>query len=102
MSTTGILDLCDVKVDGYDKTAEFYDDVYVQELTIGGGMKTEFVWMDDDCYGDEGEFPAGWYDTNNDYAPLEREQVTIKPGQGLWNYAGTAELTFNWPKVEVK
>ena len=74
------LDLIKVTVDGEAYVpGESGDTVFVNVLNDDGSAACNYSWMD---Y--EGDYEPGWYNVDDDYAPLEADQVVLEPGQGLW------------------
>ena len=74
------IDLTEISVGGPAYVAgECADVVYVQVLESDGSENGNYAWLDL-----AGEFEPGWYDVNNDFAPITDGDVTISIGQGLW------------------
>ena len=94
------IDLCDLKVTGYETVGETYGDVIVQTLTAGGGTDRTFLWYD---YVD-GDRIVGWFEMLEDgsYVELEPNDVVMAAGEGLWSVTTASNLFFCWPKVDVK
>ena len=90
MSASGVYDLMDVSVVGYDDSS--LGDVQVQTLTGSGGTDKTYAWFDyvDDESGDR---IKGWFDPDHDYEPLERGVVTIAVGEGLWSVTMASGLS---------
>lgn len=75
--TTGkAIDLVDLKVTGYDITEGTAGDVNVQKLDAFGRTVAIYTYYDV-----PGEY-LGWY--TEDEQEVEKGEVTIQPGEGLW------------------
>lgn len=75
------IDLCDISVTGY-KT-ESYADVQIQTLTGSGATDRTFEWYE---YGEGEEKVCGWFEyVDEDYVQLEKGDVLLTPGEGLWS-----------------
>ena len=80
MNASGIVDLTEIKVVGYDDSSA--GDVQVQTLTGGGNTDKTYMWYDFSDP-DAGTF-YGWYDGDT-FEALEAGQVTVAVGEGLWS-----------------
>ena len=92
MSASGVYDLTDVKVVGYDAGDEgALGAVQVQTLTGGGSTDKIYMWYDfiDD---DAGVTYYGWYDGDS-FEALERGVVTLAVGEGLWSVTTASGLS---------
>lgn len=87
-----LIDLTDIKVDGYMDVEGYCDGfVNVQTLDEAGRTKETYFWMDDGM-GGAGEF-YGWYPTGGD-TPIAKGVVTIQPGEGLWAFCQRDGFSF--------
>ena len=77
------MNLQDIKVTGYDKSAGYEDaEVTVQTLDAAGRTIETYTWYDV-----PGDF-TGWLDSSDNYV----EDMTVAPGEGL--YAGAPNSDF--------
>ena len=88
MSESGVYDLIDIRVVGY--TDFSMADVQVQTLTGGGSTDTTYLWYDFSDP-DAGTF-YGWYNADT-FEPLQRGDVTIAVGEGLWSVTAASGLS---------
>ena len=105
------VDLINVYVRGYPPFDYEKDeggargDVQVSTLNGGGDSDKNYKWYD---YTIKGETPAddkvlfGWYRISgrNRYE-LEKNEVVLQPGEGLWSVTSAEDQKLYWPKVEV-
>ena len=104
------VDLTNCYITGYDpydydsEEGGAYGDATVQTLTGGGSTDVLYVWLD---FVEKGDTPAddvvwhGWYNFDTE-EPLEKDDVVLAPGEGLWSVTTIEDMVFNWPKVDVK
>ena len=92
MSASGVYDLTDVKVVGYQPGEDgALGAVQVQTLDGGGSTQDIYVWLDftDD---DAGVIYYGWYNGDT-YEALESGVVTTAVGEGLWSVTMASGLS---------
>ena len=87
------VDLIDCCVSGYEEGAG--GEVQVQTLNEYGQTQATYFWYDI-----PDEDILGWFDLSEE--PLNRGDVTMAPGAGLWTYCSADGFNFEFPGVDVK
>ena len=88
------IDINDIVVSGYTGTTE--SDVCIQILNAYGQMVTQYDWID---YGDDPDFPAGWYDSELNL--IETGTVKFAPGEGFYVLGTSGAFSIRIPAPEL-